>query len=222
MQSYLTPAGLALLQVALNTVNAIPSIKFTGLQVGSAAGFTPDSTLTTAQGDILVDAASTPAAVRLTKLQLHELILTAVIDRKIELTAVGNVLFFANNTPFLWLVADDAFPKLGLDPIAHFAGDECYLSLIFRFPYIQRLISLPLENGLHAKLPVFNTTHNLTIPQHTLADQCLVEQNNLYYGGNKPFLAARSRGLWLSIPFMGKPVDKNFYKIDGGQAGTGL
>jgi hypothetical protein len=221
MKSYLADAGLSVLQYALTVLTEPPSVRLTGVQVGSQAGFVPDAGMVQAQGTMLVDRRQDPTSVKVTKIYTHEAIITAILDRDVEFMNVGNVLFFMNDAPTLWLISDTAFPKLGTNPVSHFAGDKCYLPIVFRFPYIEKLLVQDASNALQAKWPHFDKTTALTVPQQTLADQCVVEQNNLFYGQDQPYIAVRCQGSWRALPFM-RQVQPDFFQVDGGNTVTGI
>jgi hypothetical protein len=221
MKSYLAPAGLAVLQDALARLPDSPIVSFTGTQIGSGTNFIPNSSLDQAYGSLLSDKRLDKNSVKLTPVSMHEIICTTIIDRSVEYNNVGNVLFFANNVPMLWLVPNNPLVKLKTNPVTHFAGEKMTLSLVFRFPYINKLINFDEDNYLTAKFPVFESNDEVTVAAHTLSDQMVVDQNTAYYGGGKPCFGARSDLDWISSPIVNKIDYNNRLILDGGTTLSG-
>jgi hypothetical protein len=220
MKSYLTQAGLSLLQSRLSTLPQPPDLSFTGFQIGTQSNFVPDNTMDQAQGEIILDNRSNAQSVKITYVHTHEIVCSAVLDRDSEFFTIGHILFFINDTPTLWLVAPSNVLKFKTNPISHFAGDKLYLSLVFRFPYIKKLISA--NSTLHANFPVYDKLSDLVVPQHVLADQSVVNTLGSYYAKDKPAIAFRSDGQWLSAPTIDKLNNPSLFTISSGRTTTGV
>lgn len=222
MRLYLMNTGLALLQSVSR--RSIGPLTLTGSVVSGSYNFVPTKNEASIIGPTLLDNSTVPGSVKQTLVSEHETIFSVRLGQDLEFadtTPFGNIMIYTNSQPFIWLVSEIPLNKLKTDTLTRFAGDEYYISGLLRYPYLRSLITYVPSSGLHAKMQVFSTMEDLTIPEHTLSDQVQIDQNTLPNGGNKMIIGSRitDEGYYASPISM--LMDKDFGKIIGGSTKGG-
>jgi hypothetical protein len=218
MKSYLAVQGAQLLRNV--QAGQIQKLDLTGSQVGSDFGFIPDDAATQAKGSVVLDKRNVAATVLQTLIVRDKMIFTVRLGQDLEFD-FGNVLIFINNVPFLWMVFDDVVHKQNIDTVAHFAGDEYFLSTVFTYPYIRNLINFNHDRALHANFLKTSDMYSLPVANQVRAQQMVIEQHTLFYGRNQTIVAAKSGSNdWYASP-LGFTYGETF-KIDGGKTARGV
>ncbi len=209
MKSYLLTTGLNALTA--QDLNPASQLLLTGFTAGDAYGFTPTPLNQTIPGSTVFT--GTDTNMEYIPISSDEVIIKCFVPRTVGPVAIGNIVLFAENSPFCVSVAHESWIK-EVTTTTQTGSLYCFQQTINIPQIFDRFSFANLNMNRVNMLEVDSENEMVTYPWEEAHEQFVIKNHSKL---NKPIMVANAWNDYWATPFMTQVDSIKFGVLDGGE-----